>query len=180
MTATKLTVSSSQTVGPFFGIGLTYLIDRSLAVHTGKAGAIEIRGKVLDRDGVPVPDGMLEFWGADASESPNKNAYPSGFTRSFTDADGNFCAQISRPVALPFEGGRMQSPHVLVLIFARGLLRHLVSRVYFGDERNESDPVLLGISDERRHTLIAQCEGRNSFRWNVILQGSDETVFFAW
>jgi protocatechuate 3,4-dioxygenase, alpha subunit len=180
MTATKQTPTSSQTVGPYFGIGLTYLIDRSPEVDGATAGAIEIRGKVLDRDGVPVPDAMLEFWSPESSTPSNNDAHPQNFRRAFTDTDGNFSAVMTRPATLPLEDGRMQSPHVLVLIFSRGLLRHLISRVYFADERNETDPVLLGIPAERRRTLIAQRDGDNSFRWNVILQGPDETVFFAW
>ena len=75
----------------------------------------------------------------------------------------------------------MQAPHMLVLVFARGLLRHLISRVYFEDEdANGSDPVLLTVPRERRSTLIAKSDGENRFRWDVILQGSNETVFFAW
>ncbi len=70
---------------------------------------------------------------------------------------------------------------MLVLIFARGLLRHLISRVYFeGEPANESDPVLLAVPTERRRTLIARRDGPNKFHWDVVLQGADETVFFAW
>jgi protocatechuate 3,4-dioxygenase alpha subunit len=76
---------------------------------------------------------------------------------------------------------RMQARHMLVLVFARGLLRHLISRVYFDrDPALASDPVLLSVPAERRGTLIARCDGENSFCWDVILQGADETVFFAW
>jgi protocatechuate 3,4-dioxygenase alpha subunit len=75
----------------------------------------------------------------------------------------------------------MQAPHMLVLVFARGLLRHLISRIYFdGESENSADPVLSAVPAHRRYTLVAQSDGQNSFRWNVILQGDDETVFFAW
>ena len=77
----------------------------------------------------------------------------------------------------------MQAPHMLVLVFARGLLRHLISRVYFEDEpANASDPVLMQIPEERRATLIARpIEDRaNLYRWDMVLQGTGETVFFAW
>ncbi|MBV8632675.1 MAG: protocatechuate 3,4-dioxygenase subunit alpha [Silvibacterium sp.] len=180
MTTAKLTPSGSQTVGPYFAIGLSYLIERS-GVVAADAETIEIRGRVLDRDGVPVPDAMLEFWTSNPRDASGKGAFPYGFRRVCVDDNGNFCALVNRPAPAPFSDGTMQSPHVLVLFFARGLLRHLISRLYFDDKpANLSDPVLLGIPAERRHTLIAKSEGANSFRWDVILQGPHETVFFAW
>jgi len=164
----KLIPTGSQTVGPFFRIGLEHLIGS--AVPTECADTITIRGQVLDRDRAPVVDAMLEFW----------SASDSGFARTATDDDGNFRVQMNRP-SIKSGDGRIQAPHLLVLVFARGLLRHLISHVYFGGEpRNGADPVLSSIPAERRRTLIAQSEGDDSFRWNVILQGEDETVFFAW
>lgn len=182
MTApSKLTPSSSQTVGPYFGIGLTYLMERCPSHEMGKAGTITIQGRVLGRDAVPVPDAMLEFWSAEGPATSSENGIPGEFRRVFTDGDGNFSAVLTRPAAVGLEDGGLRSPHLLVLVFARGLLRHLISRVYFEDEaENESDPVLVEIPAERRRTLVAKRDGENSFRWNVVLQGSDETVFFAW
>lgn len=177
--------SSSQTVGPYFRIGLDFLTDRMAEVDTGAEGAIEIRGRVLDREGSPVSDAMLEFW----SPSNMKNGWagarehgiPAGFRRTATDENGHFVTWIERPIAGRLEDGRIMAPHLLVLIFARGLLRHLISRIYLEDETgNEIDPVLLGVPAERRTTLVAKCDGANVYRWNVILQGTDETVFFAW
>jgi len=180
MTDSRLTPYGSQTVGPFFDIGLSWLIERC-PVDSGVAGAIEIRGRVLDGDGLPVPDAVLEFWSAENPAGSNSGAYPRGFRRAFTDAEGNFSVRVSRPSALPLEDGGIPAPHLLVLVFARGLLRHLLSRVYFDDERaNESDAVLAGIPAERRRTMIARRDEDNTFRWSVILQGSEETVFFAW
>ncbi len=100
-----------------------------------------------------------------------------------TDDDGNFAAKVTRPIAAPLGDGRMQAPHMLVLVFMRGLLRHMLSRVYFaGEPGNAADPVLEGIPAERRGTLIAQLENdeTSSYRWDVVLQGQDETVFFEW
>ena len=173
--------AGSQTVGPYFRIGLEYLLDRAPALTLDTPGTIEISGRVLDRDGAPVPDAMLEFW------SPAKDAeaavFPAGFRRVPTDGDGKFSVVVLRPTTVRLDDTRVQAPHMLVLVFARGLLRHLISRVYFSDEpANDGDPVLLSISEERHATLIAQSdEGQaNLYKWDVVLQGTGETVFFAW
>lgn len=180
----RLISAGSQTVGPFFRIGLEYLIDRAPALEADIPGRIEIRGRVLDRDGVPVPDAMLEFWAPRSAESTSgHDQYPAGFRRTATDSDGNFAVAAMRPAAVPLEDGRMQAPHMLVLFFARGLLRHLLTRVYFeGDPGNAADTVLQEIQAERRATLIARLENHqiNSYQWDVHLQGQNETVFFAW
>lgn len=177
--------ASSQTVGPFFSIGLEYLVDRTPALDADATGNLAIRGRVLDRDGAPVPDAMLEFWNAatprDASPSASEDKSPDGFRRAATDQEGTFSVVMRRPAVVELENGSMQAPHILVLVFMRGLLRHLISRVYFeGDAGILTDPVLLAIPPARRRTLIAQRDGEHAYRWNVILQGTDETVFFAW
>ena len=175
--------AGSQTVGPYFRIGLEYLMDRAPAIEVGAPGTIEIQGRVLDRDGAPVADAMLEFWTAGSGSTQNQSQYPIGFRRTATDDDGNFAVVITRPEAVALRDGQMQAPHLLALVFARGLLRHLLSRVYFENEpMNVADAVLQQIPAERRGTLIAQRESssNNSYRWNVVLQGQDETVFFAW
>jgi protocatechuate 3,4-dioxygenase, alpha subunit len=173
--------AGSQTVGPYFRIGLEYLLDRTPALTLDTHGTIEITGRVLDRDGVPVPDAMLEFW------SPAKDAevvvFPAGFRRVPTDGDGKFSVVVLRPTTVRLDDTRVQAPHMLVLVFARGLMRHLISRMYFADEKaNEGDPVLMSISEERRATLIAQPDQgqANLYQWDVVLQGTRETVFFAW
>jgi len=179
----ELTPSSSQTVGPFFQIGLEYLIDCAPETELNAADTIVIRGRVLDRDGAPVPDAMLEFWsaGKGSANAASSQGFPGGFRRAATDLDGNFSVVMSRPAAVALDDVRMQAAHMLVLVFARGLLRHLISRVYFEDDPAlASDPVLLSVAAERRRTLIARRNGENSFCWDVILQGADETVFFAW
>lgn len=181
----KLIPAGSQTVGPFFRIGLDYLIDRAVEMDAGAGGRIAIHGRVLDRDGAPVPDAMLEFWSpaytTNAQAASRDFDIPDGFRRAATDMDGSYSIVIRRPLAIPIEDGRTQAPHLLVLVFARGLLRHLISRVYFdGEPANESDLVMLGVPAERRHTLVAKSESENAYRWDVILQGGKETVFFAW
>lgn len=172
--------ASSQTVGPYFRIGLEYLMNRSPVPSLVPAGMIEIRGRVLDRDRVPVPDAMLEFWnGAGARTLPDENesesGIPKGFRRVATDEKGEFALAIARS-AFP-------DAHLLVLVFARGLLRHLISRMYLADEaNNDNDAVLLRVPPERRATLIARADEKQPglYWWDVVLQGIDETVFFAW
>jgi protocatechuate 3,4-dioxygenase alpha subunit len=174
-------------VGPYFRIGLDGLIGQ-VPVDELSPDAIEIHGKILDRDGKAVSDALLEFWGADKFGAypgalPNSSGNAAGFHRVATDPDGNYSLALNKPGAAPIGDGRLQSPHMLVLVFARGLLRHLITRVYFEQERaNAVDPVLLEIPVERRHTLIAHSVANNArvFQWNVILQGENETVFFAW
>jgi protocatechuate 3,4-dioxygenase alpha subunit len=178
----KFVPTSSQTVGPFFRIGLEHLIDCAVPSEPDAQGIVTIRGQVLDRDRAPVFDAMLEFWNASNAAAGTSNAdFPSGFARTATDVDGNFRVRMTRPAPISLGDGSAQAPHMLVLVFARGLLRHLVSRVYLdGGHEDVADPVLSTIPADRRRTLIAQCDGVNSFRWNVVLQGDDETVFFAW
>jgi len=168
-------------VGPYFTIGLEYLVDRMAELDATAKDLIEIRGRVLDRDRVPVPDAMLEFWNAGASPNSEEHGIPHGFRRVATDLEGFFAVRIARPVPTLLEDGRVQAPHIMVLVFARGLMRHLTSRLYLeGATENETDPVLLGVPAERRSTLMAKVEGEKAYRWDVVLQGDNETVFFAW
>jgi protocatechuate 3,4-dioxygenase alpha subunit len=180
----RLIPAGSQTVGPFFCIGLEYLIDRAPVLNADIVGRIEIRGRLLDRDGNPVPDAVLEFWAPRITvPTPDQDQYPAGFRRTATGIDGNFAVAAMRPAAAPLENGRIQAPHMLVLVFARGLLRHLLTRVYFDNEPgNAADTVLQQIPAERRATLIARLDNHqtNSYQWDVRLQGENETVFFAW
>ncbi len=183
----RLVPSSSQTVGPFFRICLEHMIDRQHA-YAPAAGSIILSGCVIDGNGAPVPDALLEFWGADATGSYPDPAQPpadlpSGFRRAATDSEGRFSISIVKPGPVPLRDGQFQSPHFLVLVFARGLLRHLIARVYFPDEiGNETDPVLLQIPADRRHTLIARASDADAghYHWDVVLQGESETAFFAW
>jgi protocatechuate 3,4-dioxygenase, alpha subunit len=161
-------LTPSQTVGPFFGVGLPY--DRGeQSVAPGTAGAIRLEGQVLDGNGEPVPDALLEIW------QPG-----SGFGRSRTDAEGAFSFTVIKPAPTPAPDGRMQAPHLNLTIFARGLLRHLITRLYFPDETkaNAADPVLNLVEPARRETLIARNSG-GVLHLDIKLQGAGETVFFA-
>jgi protocatechuate 3,4-dioxygenase alpha subunit len=180
--------AGSQTVGPYFRIGLEYLLDRTPSIPPDTSGMIQLRGRVLDRDGAPVPDAMLEFWSATTAPSgPDKHlesrSFPIGFRRAPTDADGVYSVVIERPSMKPHENENAHASHMLVMVFARGLLRHLISRVYFEDDpANQGDPVLMMVPEERRTTLIAQSDPSavGAYRWDITLQGPGETVFFAW
>jgi len=161
-------LTPSQTVGPFFGVGLPFENGEQLA-PPGSAGVMRIEGQVLDGKGEPVPDALLEIW------QPG-----TGFGRARTDSEGAFSFTTVKPGAVPAPDGRVQAPHFNVTVFARGLLRHLVTRMYFPDETeaNAADPVLNLVEPARRETLIAKhCDGVLHF--DVRLQGERETVFFA-
>ena len=179
--------AGSQTVGPFFRIGLEYLCAQPDAPPS--PDALTIHGCVLDGAGHPVPDALLELWYADrdgkySTQPPNSpQCPPPGFARVATDEAGCFRFQLLKPGQVDTGDGRMQAPHVVVLVFARGLLRHLITRMYFpGDAANDADPVLQSIPAERRATLIPKRDPANpaSLQWNIRLQGEEETVFFAW
>lgn len=188
--ASRLT--PSQTIGPFFHKALLRDGDGNLASAAAAGERIVIEGRVLDGDGVPVSDAMVEIWQADASGRYNHPEDPQaaaadpcfrGFGRVGTDADGRFRFRTVRPGPVREHGDFTQAPHISLLIFARGLLRHLATRIYFSDESlNQTDPVLCAIPANRRATLIAQAssESRSETHYclNIILQGPDETVFF--
>jgi protocatechuate 3,4-dioxygenase, alpha subunit len=183
----RLIPSGSQTVGPFFNIGLEHMIDAPRPAAAGLQGMIEIRGRVFDGNGKPVPDALLEFWHpgglASSAEPASGQTRPANFGRATTQADGSFTLVISKPKAVALNNECTQAPHMVVLVFARGLLRHLISRMYLEDEPgNGADPVLLEVPADRRRTLIAQRDSTrgNAYEWDVVLQGAGETVFFAW
>ncbi len=180
-------ITPSQTVGPFFAYALS-------SADTGRGGIagerIRIEGKVLDGDGEPVPDAMLEVWQADAegrfAGTPGgANAPFTGFARIPTGADGGYWLETVRPGRVAGPDGGLQAPHINVTVFSRGLLCHLFTRIYFADEQsNDEDAILAAIAEtERRQTLIAAREdgdGEAVYRFDVRLQGEGETVFFQW
>jgi protocatechuate 3,4-dioxygenase alpha subunit len=149
----------SQTVGPYYSIGLC----RRRANDLVPEGTL-LRGRLLDGAGAPV-DGMLELWDASARR----------WGRSPTDVNGQFEFRVGKPDALEAE-----APHFEVLVFARGLLHHQLTRVYFPDETeaNAADEVLQALTERERATLVAQAED-GALRFDVRLQGDGETVFFA-
>jgi protocatechuate 3,4-dioxygenase, alpha subunit len=191
---TGLPVTPSQTVGPFFAIGLPWA-DGPHVAPDGTSGAITIGGFVLDGAGEPVPDALVETWQAapDGSfghpDDPRPNAQGSAFTaasfrrfgRCPTEPDGTYRIVTLRPAALPYGDGRTEAPHLDVSVFARGLLDRVVTRIYFPDEEaaNAADPVLSALPEpSRRDTLIAAAGGAGRFRFDIRLQGEGETVFF--
>jgi protocatechuate 3,4-dioxygenase alpha subunit len=180
-------LTPSQTVGPFFTIGLEWA-DGADAVPEGTPGAIWLRGRVLDGDRAPVPDAIVETWQADAAGRFDHPDDPRGaaatgiraFGRGITEADGSWAVRTVKPGRVPAADGGLQAPHVLLSVFARGLADRVVTRLYFGDEAeaNGEDPVLAEVSDEERATLVAQ-PSDDGFRLDIHLQGPSETVFFA-
>ena len=180
--------SSSQTVGPYFRIGLDSMIERTPALSLDDPGMVALQGRVFDGEGVPVPDSMLEFWCATSESAGSRRGeehpgFPVGFRRVATGDDGSFSVIIEHPAAIAPGDGTGQAPYFMVLVFARGLLRHLLTRVYLADGAVlKADPVLAKVSEGRRATLIASPDEKqeNIFHWDVKLQGTGETVFFAW
>jgi protocatechuate 3,4-dioxygenase alpha subunit len=183
----SLRASTSQTIGPYLRIGLEWMVIEDLA-PAGVAGErVRIEGRVLDGDGKPVNDAAVEIWQAnshgkyaspeDPQDKPVDAAF-RGYGRSLTDAAGAFRFRTIKPGRVPGPLGKLQAPHLVVVIFMRGLLKHLVTRVYFPDDpANADDPVLTRIPAERRATLVAKKKGE-VLEWNVVLQGRNETVFF--
>jgi protocatechuate 3,4-dioxygenase alpha subunit len=180
----------SQTVGPYFAIGCAPGNCDSLAAPEVAGKHIVISGRVLDGDGTPVPDALLEIWQANSygkyahpEDTQDKPIEPGfrGYGRIPTDDHGKFCFRTIQPGPVPAPDGKPQAPHLEVSLFARGLLRRLVTRIYFPDETaNETDFALSRVEPQRRATLIARkMPGQLAqFEWNVILQGAGETVFF--
>ncbi|HEY6691084.1 MAG TPA: protocatechuate 3,4-dioxygenase subunit alpha [Rubrobacter sp.] len=179
----------SQTIGPFFHDAL---LDRNYSelVSPNHPEGIRIKGTVYDGAGEFVPDAMVEIWQADTTgryDHPTDNREDlsldedfSGFGRSGTGAGGEFSFWTVKPGPVPGPDGQPQAPHVMVSVFARGLLKRLVTRIYFPDEEeaNAVDPVLSSIKDQNlRRTLIARDEG-GTLRFDIHLQGDGQTAFF--
>ena len=180
----------SQTVGPFFHDALLDE-DRSELISPDHPEAIRIEGTVYDGAGEPVSDAMVEIWQAnqagryndpkdDREDLPLDPETFSGFGRSGTDAGGRFTFVTVKPGPVPGPDGGMQAPHIMVSVFARGLLKRVVTRIYFPDEEeaNANDPALSSIEDlEFRRTLVAPDEG-DALRFDIHLQGENQTAFF--
>jgi protocatechuate 3,4-dioxygenase alpha subunit len=181
----------SQTVGPFFHLGCTdHASVGSLVTAATKGERIRLTCSVLDGNGAPVPDAMIEIWQANAEGRYNhpedlqqKSLDPSftGFGRLATDENGKCMFETIRPGRVPGNTGTLQAPHINVSVFARGVLKRLPTRIYFaGEPANSDDPVLALVPAERRGTLLAQAEvGRpNEWLFDIHLCGGHETVFF--
>ena len=179
-------MTTSQTVGPFFQIGFELLMKPDVAGPGVPGERFTLEGQVLDGDRVPIPDAVIEIWQAD---SHGKYAHPKdsqdkaidpvfhGYGRVGTDDNGYFRISTIKPGMTPGPNGSTQAPHLAVTVFMRGLLRHLFTRVYFPDEpANCTDPILNMVTPARRQTLIARQSTYGMLRWDVRMQGDDETV----
>lgn len=185
----------SQTVGPFFHYGLIFGGENILVSDHARGQRIVLTGQVIDGDGAPMPDAMLEIWHADAAgiyphpEDPRHasvDPHFRGFGRSDTTHEGQrYRFETVKPGRVPGPGGTLQAPHVCLRIFARGLLLHLTTRLYFADEpqANATDPVLAKIDPGRRETLLAKPVASAAaipiYQLDLVLQGGGETVFFT-
>ncbi len=182
----------SQTVGPFFHIGLPAEPENVLVDSETRGQRIRIEGTVYDGASQPVPDALVEIWQADGQGHFNHPAdegqaeadrHFRGFGRSGTDERGRFWFETVKPGPVPARSGGQQAPHVDVRVFARGMLIHAMTRLYFSDEdANQADAVLSSIADPaRRQTLIAAARpgaGAPIYHFDIHLQGERETVFF--
>lgn len=190
-------ITPSQTVGPFFAYGLTPnrryawndLANNDLVTPDVVESRIQIEGGLYDGDGVPVPDGMIEIWQADGRGrfpgGQGVNSTPSntdfkGFGRCATDANGEFKFSTVKPGATEDPAGGRQAAHIMVAVFARGMLVHAFTRLYFEDDPDiAADPVLQCVPADRRETLIARRQADGAvYRFDIHLQGDRETVFF--
>ena len=190
--ADKLIPTPSQTVGPFFHLGLDRPEWSDLTTGNPQGERIVIEGRVIDGDKAPVPDAIIELWQANAA---GRYAHPDdtqtekpldpnfrGFGRVATDAEGRFRVTTIKPGPVPGRGNSLQAPHINVVFFSRGLLIHLHTRIYFaGEAANAADPLLSSIEEPTvRGTLLARRQGSGSpavYRFDIILQGDNETAF---
>ena len=167
----------SQTVGPFFWFGLCERPCSDL-VGPEHADSLRILGSVFDGAGEPVADAMVELWQADAEGSYRGDF---GWGRCGTDADGRFSFVTVKPGRPPAANGELQAPHVVMLVFARGLLKPVLTRMYFPDEpdANAADPVLAAIGDSAARETLLAAEAYDGLRFDIRLQGDRQTTFFA-
>ena len=183
-------LTPSQTIGPFFHKALLRAGGNDLTTHGAAGERVVIEGRVLDGDGAVVSDAMVEIWQANAAgnyqhrdnaQGTATDARFPGFGRTGTDAEGRFSFRTIKPGAVREAGDFTQAPHINVTVFARGLLRQVVTRIYFADEAlNATDPVLNTVPPSRRSSLIAHREEGAGARYHfeIRLQGESETVFF--
>jgi protocatechuate 3,4-dioxygenase, alpha subunit len=202
---TRLEPTPSQTVGPYLALGLSWTGgDDAWPLATGPDDAcprqsvaglqVRLGGRLLDGNGDPIPDGMVETWQAgpdgrfDHPDDPRAGAGAHGglrgFARSLTDPQGRWSVRTVLPGPVPGPDGSTQAPHLDVSVFARGLLHRVVTRIYFpqdadrpGPGGHAEDPVLQRVPAARRHTLVARAAG-SGYQHDLRLQGKDETVFF--
>jgi protocatechuate 3,4-dioxygenase alpha subunit len=189
-------ITPSQTVGPYFHYGLTpheydfsVVFGNDLVTPDASGERIRIEGRIIDGDGQGINDSLVEIWQADSAgryaHPADRRALPNasfkGFGRCDTDKDGGYSFETVKPGAVPGPNGAAQAPHIGVIVFSRGMLRHVYTRIYFSDEKNDADPILAAVPTDRRSTLIAKRADRNGhavYTFDIRLQGDGETVFF--
>jgi protocatechuate 3,4-dioxygenase alpha subunit len=189
-TGAALGLTPSQTVGPYLSIGLLGGPIGPRLVEAGDPRAIVLSGLLLDGAGDPVPDGLVEVWQANAAgryahpadtrdELPLEDGF-TGFARSGTIDGGRFELVIVKPGRVPWPEGGLQAPHLAISVFARGMLKHAVTRMYFPDEAeaNATDPVLTRLEESQRNSLTARTVA-SGLQFDIVLQGPGQTTFFA-
>jgi protocatechuate 3,4-dioxygenase, alpha subunit len=188
----------SQTIGPFFHDALMRHGVEDLDPKQVAGEPVEIHGRVVDGVGNPVTDALLEIWQADGGgryRHPADGRHADvptefvGFGRLATGADGTYRARTVFPGTVPGRDGQAQAPHLNVQMFARGLINPVWTRIYFGGQlANDDDALLQAVPEARRGTLIARPGtaqgddpqgGLHRYRFDIVLQGDEETVFFA-
>jgi protocatechuate 3,4-dioxygenase, alpha subunit len=177
-----------QTLGPFFDFGLIIPNGEVVADPDAAGRHITVEGVIRDGAGTPLPDALIEIWQADSCGRYRHPADPKhaasdrgvdGFGRVATDDRGRFAFETVMPGRVPGPDGRLQAPHVAVGVLARGILTRLITRMYFADEpSNGEDTVLSLVPASRRGTLLANRVGSDAYRFDIVLQGAGETVFF--
>jgi protocatechuate 3,4-dioxygenase alpha subunit len=183
-----LTPTPSQTVGPYLHLGLTDSRSISRVAADGTKGEqVRLSFRVLDGEGAPVPDAMIELWQADSDgnyplqDGTVDGAAFSGFGRLATAEDGSCTFETIKPGCVPGPAETAQAPHINVSILGRGILKRLSTRVYFaGEPANAADPILALVPEDRRATLLARPDPARGGNWifDVHLRGASETVFF--
>ncbi len=179
-----------QTVGPYYRIGLEPLYHTQIAPAEAKGEHVRISGTVYDGAGKPVSDAILELWQADAAgiyahaEDPRRDDHDPafhGWGRVPTDDQGRFSFTTVKPGRVPGLNGEKQAPHLVALVFMRGLLKAAPTRIYFSDEAsNADDGILALVPASRRDTLVARQTAPGQYAWDVRMQGEAETVFFSY
>jgi protocatechuate 3,4-dioxygenase alpha subunit len=175
-------ITPGQTVGPYFGQALPYAGGNEL-VPAGRADAVRLHGYVYDGGGAPIPDAMVEIWQADADGSVPRETGSlhrdgwtfTGWGRDGTDRVGRYSFSTVKPAATQTGS----APFFALTVFARGLLNRLFTRAYLPDGRLTDDRLLASLPVERRQTVIATPDDQG-FRFDVKLQGADETVFLQY
>lgn len=189
MTDTKFGATPSQTVGPFFHFALPYPGGDTLTNDATLGERVTLEGRVTDGAGEAVADALIEIWQANAQgrynhpdDTQDRQLDPNfnGFGRTCTDEQGHYRFHTIKPGAVPGPDGTPQAPHIAVSVLGRGILKRMATRLYFeGDPANGADPILALIPRERKGTLIAaRIDDGAAYRFDIRLQGDNETVFF--